>query len=193
MHRFLIAAPCLLAFLCGCTNHAPLGAVETGAIVSEIPAESAGPYQLDTGDKLRIFVYGQPNLSRGYTVEHDGTVSVPLIGRIRARGRTAKQLEGSIAAALGSDFIRDPQVSVDVLQNRPFFILGEVKTAGQYAYVSGMTVETAIAIAGGYSERASDRSFRLTRQINGSVQTSEVPATFVLRPGDTVTVYERYF
>ena len=114
-------------------------------------AESDGPYLLDTGDRLRVFIYGQPNLSRSYTVDHDGTITVPLIGSVSARGQTIKGLAAIIRAKLGKEYVRDPQVTVDVLQNRPFFILGEVKTAGQYAYVSGMTIETAIAIAGGHS------------------------------------------
>ncbi len=122
-------------------------------------ADTDGPYLLDTGDRLRVFVYGQPNLSRAYTVDHDGRITVPADrrrGRARAHHRRASS--NAIRHRLASEFVRDPQVTVDILQNRPFFILGEVKTAGQYPYVSGMTVETAIAIAGGYSERASDRS-----------------------------------
>lgn len=152
-----------------------------------------GPYLLDTGDRLRIFVYGQPSLSRGYTVEHDGYVSVPLIGRLKARGRSPKQLENAITGALGDEYIREPHVTVDVMQNRPFYILGEVRTAGRYTYESGMTVETAVAIAGGYSERASAEEFRLTRRINGMVRTLEVPSNYPVRPGDTVFVYERFF
>jgi polysaccharide export outer membrane protein len=155
-------------------------------------AETDGPYLLDSGDRLRVFVYGQPNLSRAYTVDHDGGIVVPLIGAVEARGYTAADVERTIAERLGARFIRDPQVTVDILQNRPFFILGEVKAAGAYPYVSGMTVETAIALAGGYSERASDRSFRITRRINGAVEQIEVPADYVVRPGDTVFVYERF-
>lgn len=156
-------------------------------------ADADGPYLLDTGDKLRIFVYGQPNLSRSYTVDHDGRITVPLIGSVSARGHTTRELEGIIKGALGKDYVRDPQVTVDILQNRPFFILGEVKTAGQYPYVSGMTVLTAVAIAGGFSERASSRSFRITRRINGFMDVAEVPADYVIQPGDTVEVHERFF
>ncbi len=155
-------------------------------------AETDGPYLLDTGDRLRIFVYGQPNLSRSYTVDHDGRITVPLIGSVSARGHTTRQLEGIIKGALGRDYVRDPQVTVDILQNRPFFILGEVKTAGAYPYVSGMTVLTAVAIAGGFSERASERSFRITRRINGFMEVIEAPADYVLLPGDTVEVHERF-
>lgn len=156
-------------------------------------ADADGPYLLDTGDKLRIFVYGQPNLSRSYTVDHQGQITVPLIGEVGARGLTTKKLEHVIAGRLGTQFVRDPQVTVDMLQNRPFFILGEVKLAGQYPYVSGMTVETAVAIAGGYSERASTKTFRITRRVNGLVDVMEAPSDYVLQPGDTVTVFERYF
>lgn len=156
-------------------------------------ADSDGPYLLDTGDKLRVFVYGQPNLSRGYTVDHEGNITVPLIGTVHARGLTTRDLEASITAKLGSEFVRDPQVTVDVQQNRPFFIHGEVKTAGQYPYVSGMTVETAVAIAGGLSERGSARKFRISRRTNGFVEQIIAPADYVIKPGDTVFVYERFF
>ena len=156
-------------------------------------ADSDGPYLLDTGDKLRIFVYGQPNLSRGYIVDHAGQITVPLIGEVKARGLTTPQLEHAIKSRLGAQYVRDPQVTVDITQNRPFFILGEVKTAGQYPYVSGMTVETAVAIAGGYSERASTAKFRITRRINGFVEQIVAPSDYVVQAGDTVTVFERYF
>lgn len=156
-------------------------------------ADADGPYLLDTGDRLRVFIYGQPNLSRSYTVDHDGKITVPLIGAVHARGTTTSDLEHAIRGKLGAEFVRDPQVTVDIQQNRPFFILGEVKSAGQYAYVSGMTIQTAIAIAGGFSDRASERSFRITRRNNGFVEQIDAPADYVLKPGDTVQVFERFF
>lgn len=156
-------------------------------------ADSDGPYLLDTGDRLRIFVYGQPNLSRQYVVDHDGKIAVPLIGNVTARGKTTGQVQGNIRARLGTEFVKDPQVTVDVQQNRPFFILGEVRNAGQYPYVSGMVVETAIAIAGGFSDRASDRKYRITRRINGTVEQIEAPGDYVVKPGDTIYVFERFF
>lgn len=168
--------------------HAPRGLKGPRAV-----AETDGPYLLDSGDKLRIFVYGQPNLSRSYTVDHAGKITVPLIGNVNARGLTTQALEGTIRSRLGTQYVKDPQVTVDMLQNRPFFILGEVKTAGQYPYVSGMTVETAVAIAGGYSDRASLQKFRISRRINGLVEVIEAPADYVVQPGDTVTVFERFF
>lgn len=151
------------------------------------------PYLLDTGDRLRLFVYGQPALSRLYQVDHEGKISVPLLGPVRVRGLTTYAVEDVIRARLGRDLVRDPQVSVDVQQNRPFFIHGEVRSAGQFPYVSGMTVETAVAIAGGFSERANERRARVSRRVAGATQIIEVPPEFELEPGDTVFVHERIF
>jgi polysaccharide biosynthesis/export protein len=156
-------------------------------------ASTDGPYLLDTGDKLRVFVYGQPNLSRLYTVDHDGKITVPLIGAVKARAHTTYQLESMIRSRLGSQFVKDPQVTVDVQQNRPFFILGEVRNAGQYPYVSGMTAETAVAIAGGFSERANERKVRITRRNDGLMEVIEAPTDYIVQPGDTVYIYERFF
>lgn len=154
---------------------------------------SARPYLLDTGDKLRIFVYGQPALSRLYQVDQEGRISVPLIGPMRVRGLTTYSVEDAIRARLGRDLVRDPQVSVDVQQNRPFFIHGEVRNAGQFPYVSGMTAETAVAIAGGFGERANERLVRVSRRVNGVMEILEVPPEFEIEPGDTVFVHERFF
>lgn len=156
-------------------------------------ADTDGPYLLDTGDKLRIFVYGQPNLSRIYSVDHGGWITVPLIGAVKARGITTFALERSLKAKLGAQYVKDPHVTVDVQQNRPFFILGEVKTAGQYPYVSGMTVKMAVAIGGGYSERANEKRIQITRRVNGLVERMDVPDDYVVQPGDTLYVYERFF
>lgn len=172
----------------GDPGSAPFGPAGPKAVAS-----TDGPYLLDTGDRLRVFVYGQLNLSRLYIVDHDGRITVPLIGAVKARGQTTSALESAIRSRLGAQFVKDPQVTVDVQQNRPFFILGEVRSAGQYPYVSGMTVETAVAIAGGYSERANERRMKLTRRIDGMVDVMEVPPDYVVQPGDTVYIYERFF
>lgn len=156
-------------------------------------AAEDGPYLLDTGDKLRVFVYGQPSLSRLYTVDHSGKISVPLIGHVHARGNTTAGLEQLIKSRLGTQYVKDPHVTVDVQQNRPFFILGEVRSAGQYPFVNGMTVQAAIAIAGGFAERADERKVQITRRIDGVIEKMDVPADYVVLPGDTVYVYERWF
>jgi polysaccharide export outer membrane protein len=159
---------------------------------SETIEDGYGPYLLDSGDKLRIFVYGNPNLSRLYTVDHEGMIPVPLIGNVPARGKTTNALAHAIAARLAAKFLQDPHVTVDIAQNRPFFILGEVRSAGQYPYVSGLTVQGAIAIAGGYGDRANERQICITRRHNGLIEKLDVPPDYIVRPGDTIYVYERW-
>ena len=167
--------------------------IPAGLVGPQAVADTDGPYLLDSGDRLRVFVYGQPNLSRIYIVDHGGWITVPLIGAVKARGVTTFDLERSLKAKLGAQYVKDPHVTVDIQQNRPFFILGEVKNAGQFPYVSGMTVKIAIAIAGGFSERANERRFQITRRVNGLVERMDVPDDYVVQPGDTVQVYERFF
>jgi polysaccharide biosynthesis/export protein len=166
-----------------------------GETVVEVVAdfEAEGPYLLDSGDRLRIFVYANPNLSRLYTVDQQGMVSVPLIGEVSARGKTTRGLARAIAARLGAQYVKEPQVTVDIALNRPFFILGEVRNAGQYPYVSGMTAQAAVAIAGGYADRADERRIQITRRrINGFIEKMDVPPDYVVQPGDTIYVYERW-
>ena len=151
------------------------------------------PYFLDSGDELRIFVYGQPNLSRLYKVDHSGKIMMPFIGLVRARRRTTYQLAKVIRTRLGTRFVRNPEVTVNVQQNRPFFILGEVRNPGQFPYVSGMTVETAVAIAGGYTARALGRDFRISRRAKGVLSVDRGSANYVVQPGDTIRVGERFF
>jgi polysaccharide export outer membrane protein len=150
-------------------------------------------YTLDSGDKLRVIVFGQEGISNSYLVDAGGNVNLPLIGVVPARGATPQQLARRIAARLQQGYIRAPHVSVEVEAYRPFFILGEVTTPGQYPYVADMTVEQAIAIAGGFSPRASKRTVELTRSVLGRPAKAEVPLGYAMRPGDTIVVKERWF
>ena len=151
------------------------------------------PYRLDSGDNLRITVFEQAELTNTYAVDKAGYIAFPLVGAVAARGRTIKQVEGAIAKKLADGFIRDPDVSVEVATYRPFFIMGEVGTGGQYTYTPGMTVQNAIAIAGGYSARAARRDVDVTRAVNGKVLTGRVLVTDPILPGDTIVVRERLF
>ncbi|MCG8558836.1 MAG: polysaccharide export protein [Hyphomicrobiales bacterium] len=150
-------------------------------------------YRLDSGDRLRIVVFGQQNLSRTYGVDGGGYISMPLIGAVAARGATTFELERRIAGQLRVKYVKDPKVTVEVETYRPFFILGEVRRAGQFPYVNGMTVQTAVAIAGGFSERAKESEMELTRRANGRTVTRSVPPNYPVRPGDTIKVTERFF
>ena len=150
-------------------------------------------YRLDSGDELRVTVFEQDDLTNTYNVDKAGYIAFPLVGSIAARGRTAKQVEASIAQKLAQGYIREPDVSAEVARYRPFFIMGEVGTAGQYTYTPGMTVQNAIAVAGGYSARAAQSTVDVTRHINGKVITGRVPITDPILPGDTIHVRERLF
>jgi len=151
------------------------------------------PYQLDSSDKLRIIVFGQTDLSNTYTVDQAGYISFPLIGTVAVRGKTQQELANLIAHKLRKGYLRDPDVSVEVDTYRPIFVMGDVQNAGQYNYVAGMTVQNAIATAGGFSSRARQQDVDITRQINGEIINGRVPISDPLRPGDTIYVRERYF
>jgi len=150
-------------------------------------------YTLDSGDRLRVVVFGQEGLTNSYVVGASGFIDMPLIGSVPARGVTSDQLAGRIAEKLRDGFIREPHVAVEVEAYRPFFILGEVTAPGQYPYVANMTAETAVAIAGGFTPRAQRKSVILTRSYYGQQMRLAVPMTFPLRPGDTINVQERWF
>lgn len=152
-----------------------------------------GAYALDSGDKLRIVVFGQDTLSNTYTVDSAGIVTMPLIGGVNARGMTTAALSGAIAGRLRASFIRDPSVAVEVETYRPFFVLGEVTFPGQYPYVPNMTIEKAIAIAGGFTPRATKDRFTVTRRQDGVPFKVVLRLQDRLRPGDTITIGERWF
>ncbi|MEM7302053.1 MAG: polysaccharide biosynthesis/export family protein [Pseudomonadota bacterium] len=151
------------------------------------------PYVLDSGDRLRVTVFEQSNLTNTYVVDKAGYIAFPLVGSVPARGHTIKQMEGQLAQKLAQGYIRSPDVSVEVDRYRPFFVMGEVSNSGQYTYVPGMTVQNAIAIAGGFSPRGNQESVDITRHINGKVMTGRVPTTDPIMPGDTIHVRERWF
>jgi polysaccharide export outer membrane protein len=119
------------------------------AMPASVQAFGGGTYTLDSGDKLRVVVFGQDALSNNYTVDADGQVLLPLIGAVNARGLTTAELSGVITARLKQSFIREPSVAVQVEVYRPFFMLGEVTYPGQYPFVPNMATEKAIAIAAG--------------------------------------------
>ncbi len=185
MRRILLLACLVLtAALQGCAER---------RIPAEFQAYADAPYTLGAGDRVRVIVFGQDSLSNSYAVAGSGNIAMPLIGSVQAAGRSAVQLAREIEARLRAGYIRDPRVSVEVEAYRPFFILGEVTTAGQYPYVNGMSVETAVAIAGGYTPRARKDDAQLTRTEGDRTVTADLPVTAPVRPGDTIYIPERYF
>jgi polysaccharide biosynthesis/export protein len=150
-------------------------------------------YQLDAGDRLRVVVYGQEGLTNTYAIDAGGSITMPLIGAVPARGRTPARLAAEITAKLRNGFIREPSVAVEIEAYRPFFILGEVAAPGQYPYVPNMSVESAVAIAGGFSPRALRDRVTLTHTDGSGSSRFVVPLGTALGPGDTVFVGERWF
>jgi len=161
--------------------------------VAYTPASRDTAYHLDAGDKLRVVVYGQEGLTNTYAIDAAGSITMPLIGSVHARGRTTAGLAADITAKLRNGYIREPSVAVEIEAYRPFFILGEVQAPGQYPYVPNMTVESAIAIAGGFSPRAKRDIVTLTHTDTSGVARYEVPLGTSLKPGDTIQVGERWF
>ena len=172
--------------LAACTAHLP-------PAMYAPQAAFAAPYYLDSGDQIQITVYGQEDLSRVYPIGPTGSISVPLIGAVNARGRTTDQVENTVVTALAAGYLRDPDVSVEVQAYRPFFILGEVRAPGQYAFVSGISVDEAVAIAGGYTYRAYRNAVEIRRRTPEGMMAASAPFDMPVLPGDTITVHERIF
>ena len=163
------------------------------AYVEPAPARYDAVYHLDAGDKLRVVVYGQEGLTNTYAIDAGGSITMPLIGSVPARGRTTAGLAQEIAVKLRNGFIREPSVAVEIESYRPFFILGEVAAPGQYPYVPNMTVESAVAIAGGFSPRARRDRVTVTHTDQSGTGRFVVPPGTSISPGDTVLVGERWF
>jgi polysaccharide export outer membrane protein len=158
-----------------------------------MPVAYDAAYRLDAGDRLRIVVYGQEGLTNTYAIDAGGSITMPLIGAVRARGLTPAGLAAEITGKLRNGYIREPSVAVEIEAYRPFFILGEVAAPGQYPYVPNMSVESAVAIAGGFSPRARRDRVTLTHTDAGGSIRAVVPLGTPISPGDTVLVGERWF
>lgn len=181
--RMLAALALCAVMLCGCATR-PYG---------DLRAMMDAPYRLASGDRLRVIVFGQENLTNSFSVDGAGNIAMPLVGLVHAQGLTTAELAGAVEGKLRGGYLREPKVSVEVEAFRPFFVLGEVTASGQYPFVNGMTAQTAVAIAGGFSPRGDQSGVDITRTLDGRVTTASVPLTFPIRPGDTITVRERFF
>ena len=173
------------ALVSSCTSYRPAPKAFNEATIQ--------PYRVDSGDRLRVTVFDQKDLSTTYSVDQAGYISFPLVGAVPARGRTLQELEGQIAAKLRQGYLRDPDVSIEVDRYRSIFVMGEVGQPGQYTYVPGMTIQNAIAVAGGYTARANQSNADVTRKINGSILTGRVTISNPVLAGDTIYIRERLF
>lgn len=156
-------------------------------------AGAGSAYQLAAGDRLKIGTFGHPDFSGEFQVDGEGNIAFPLLGAVAADGRTADELRQDLAFALDASYIVQPQVSVEVLTFRPFFVLGQVNRPDTYVYRPGLTVRQAVAMAGGFNRRAKTGSMTLLRESKLGTKTYRATPDTALLPGDTIEVGRRLF
>ncbi len=186
----------ILAFACFAGACATSGATGEADFHLSPESEEQRPvieYRLGSGDRLRVIVFGEDTLSGEYTVDGSGAVSLPLIGEVAADGLTLREFQRAVEAELREGYLNDPRVSAEVMNFRPYYIMGEVRDPGEYPFTSGLTVINAVATAGGFSYRANTRRVFIKRA--GSDREVEYPLTVntPVQPGDTIRIGERFF
>ncbi len=195
----LIAAVTMVLAPPALAQTAPAKTAAAPVASSGAPAPAAAPaaadvsYRLGSADKVRVIVFNEPTLSGEFTVGDLGTLSLPLIGDVPARGRTTRELTDDITAKLADGYLTQPRVSLDVLTYRPFYILGEVTKPGEYPYSSGLTVMNAVARAEGFTYRANKKKIFIKRAGNPGEERVDLTPNLQVNPGDTIRVGERYF
>lgn len=195
----------LAAMLIGMTGPIAAVAQTTPAPASTATAQTPAPvvrgvdgeagYRLGAGDKLHIIVFGEEALTGDFSVSNGGSIAFPLIGTVEASGRSLGDVQEMIRSRLAAGYLKDPRVSVEVLEYRTFYILGEVNKPGQYPYRTNMTVEQAVATAGGYTYRANRKKFVVAHDNDGTETKLPFKEAGALRiqPGDTIRILERFF
>ncbi len=171
-----------------------VGAIPPFATQGQAAAYEFGAgYRVGAGDRLSIRVAGEQDLTGEFIVDATGVLSMPYVQSVPVAGMNTGQIEKLIQQKLKAGFLRDPKVSVQAINLRPFYIMGDVTTGGSFAYQPGMTVQNAIAIAGGYGPRADHGAVLVTRRSAKGTATYKVPVTTQIYPGDIVFVRERWF
>ena len=199
MQRIMLTAFTILAGICPSASGiaqmaAPSGAPAPAGMAAPIGADDA-EYRLAPGDKMHVIVFGEETLTGDYVLTSAGNLSFPLVGSIPATDKTVEQLQAALAAALADGFVKNPRVSMQVISFRPFYILGEVNKPGEYPVSTGLTLEQAVASAGGYTYRANTRRIALKRATEtreGLIDLRDAPSV-VIRAGDTIRIRERHF
>lgn len=194
MWRLAIAVWLGVSALAGCGVAVDQITGSTTALPQPEPMQPlASVYELGPGDKLRVRVFGEPELSGEFVVDNGGSVDLPLIGDVAAGGSSVSAFQERVVSRFKDGYLRDPKVSIEVLNYRPFFILGEVKNAGEYGYKSSLAVQDAVAIAGGYTYRANEGTAYIRRAGEDSEQPFDLSQRVPVYPGDIVRIPERFF
>lgn len=194
----LLLAGGLAFVLCGCegasvegpVTSAQVGAVKGPEATGALASKSAG-HKLSQGEKIRVAVFNEQQLSGEFEIDGLGNIPMPLVGLVQAAGRTPGELEAAITGQLKGRYLVDPKVSIEITSALPVYVIGEVKTVGPITYKPGLTVVSAVALAGGYTPRANNRYVELQR--NGRKETVAVASNAQIFPGDVIEVPERYF
>ncbi|MGA0545823.1 polysaccharide biosynthesis/export family protein [Brevundimonas sp. VNH65] len=186
--RFVLISLALLASAACATAPEPSPIAQMADPVRQAPI-----YRLGAADKLRITVFGEEALSGEFLVNGSGQVSMPLIGEIQATGLSLPEFQDRVSRALAEGYINEPRVSVEVLNYRPFYILGEVKKPGEYPYTSALTVVNAVATAEGFTYRADTRRVFIKRADSNAEQPYPLTTAIQVAPGDTIRIGERFF
>ena len=171
-----------------------VGAADTAATPYAMAEASPQTYRLALGDKVKVTVFNEPDVSGEFQISSAGKIALPLAGDVVAANRTVDELESAVAKKLNGRFVKNPRVAVEVLTYRPFNVVGEVKNAGQYPYRPGLTIHDAVAMAGGYTYRANTHTLYIRRQGEKGERTVKSDVTSAsVSPGDNIRVPERYF
>lgn len=175
-----------------------LAACQTAGPATSVRGEAqseraVGEYTLGAGDQLRVTVFGQADLSGQFEVDGAGSISMPLIGQVSATGKTTPELEQTLIAKLSEGYLREPQVSIEVTNYRPFYILGEVTSPREYPYTSGLSVVNAVATAGGFTYRANKRVVYIKAIDESEERAYQLTSKILVQPGDTIRIGERIF
>lgn len=185
---------CPLCICCLIVLFLVAGCHRPGSDLPPLPTAASASYTLGPGDQVRIITFGEENLTGEFRVNDSGNIALPLIGAVHAAGLTSSGLEGAVAAALRrGNLVRQPSVAVEIIAYRPIYVLGEVNKPGQYAYQPGMTVVTAVAVAGGFTYRAVEDYAAVVRTIEEKAVEGRASRQAFVQPGDTITVFERRF
>jgi len=191
--RAVPLAPALLAMLLsGCTGYTPFAASFTAGSEPQLTRLDR-IYRLGVGDKLKVDVFGEQELTGESEINASGNAVLPLLGNVPAKGKTLDEFAANVRARLGQGYLKNPQVSIQVLNYRPFYIQGEVRHGGEFAYKPGLSIADAVALAGGYTYRSVTTSIVLRRQ--GEAQGRAIPmdGSIPVLPGDNLLVEERFF
>jgi protein involved in polysaccharide export with SLBB domain len=195
MKRLLLALWMALALGGAATAQTPLGDAPQASAPADMQAsQTQYEYRLGVGDKVRVIVFGEESLSGEFLVPGGmGTISFPLVGEVKATGLTVGEFKTELEGALRNGFLKEPRLSIEVLNFRPYYILGEVAKPGEYPYIVGLTVLNAVATASGFTYRADMRKVYIRRANATSETETKLTTTTPVEPGDTIRIGERFF